>query len=81
MSNDQGERRAAKERRTHGKTEGSKTCMIDGGEGIAVRPDMKEDDKSFKPEIQKEKERQKEGGRMTWSCIESFCYLRQNTTI
>lgn len=51
VSQDQGERRKAKERRTCGKTEGSKTCMIDGGEEIAVKPDIKEDDKTFRPEI------------------------------
>lgn len=60
VSKDQGERRKAKERRTRGKTEGSKSCMIDGGEEIAVRPDMKEDDTSFKPEMRKEKRRRRD---------------------
>lgn len=63
VSQDQGERRKAKERRTCGKTEGSKTCMIDGGEEIAVRPDIKKDDKSFSPEMRKEKSRWRDRSR------------------
>lgn len=63
--------------------------MEGGGEESCgeTSPDMKEDDKSAKPDAEwkKEEERQEEGGgrrnsRVTRSRIGSLCLLRQNTT-